>query len=255
MTAFFGPPSARTSAATFAGVVAVTVSAWVYLFLLAARMGTMGSPLAMPMTSAWTSGDIVLMWTMWAVMMIGMMLPSAAPMIAAYSTTVRSRHTVLRGSTPAFVIGYLGAWSAFAALATMLQWLLHDAALVDPMGTTTSNMLGGGILVVAGTYQFTALKGACLNQCRSPLGFLLNSWRPHRRGALIMGAHHGLFCIGCCWALMGLLFVLGVMNLVWVALVAAFVLVEKLVPSGTLSRGLGVALILWGTALAVGIGP
>ncbi|MEO6651759.1 MAG: DUF2182 domain-containing protein [Ilumatobacteraceae bacterium] len=254
MSVFFGTQPPRTRFVTATGVIAVTVIAWAYLFFLAARMGAMGSPLSMPMTSAWTGGDIVLMWTMWTVMMIGMMMPSAVPMITAYSATVRSRHATLRGSTPAFMIGYVGAWSGFAVIATTIQWMLHDATLVDPMGVSTSNALGGLILVGAGTYQFTSVKGACLKQCRSPLGFLLNAWRPGARGAFVMGLHHGTFCIGCCWALMGLLFVLGVMNLWWIALVAALVLFEKIVPSVTLTRCIGAALILWGTALVVGAG-
>lgn len=254
MTAFFGTVPARTRLVMGSGVVVVTIAAWAYLVLLSARMGSMGSPLAMPMTSAWTTQDIVLMWTMWAVMMVGMMLPSAVPMIAAYMTTIRSENTSLAGSTPAFVAGYIVSWSAFAAIATSSQWFLHDASLVDAMGTSTSNALGGVILVGAGVYQFTDLKRACLNQCRTPLGFMLNAWRPGRVGALIMGLHHGSFCIGCCWALMGLLFVLGVMNLWWIALVAALVLLEKVVPSTTLTRVVGAGLTVWGIGLAIGVG-
>lgn len=254
MTAFFVTVPARTRLVMGSGVVMVTIVAWAYLILLSARMGSMGSPLAMPMTSAWNAQDIMLMWTMWAVMMVGMMLPTAVPMIAAYTTTIRSGNTALAGSTPAFVVGYLAAWSAFAAIATSIQWFLHDAALVNAMGTSTSNALGGVILVGAGVYQFTSLKRACLNQCRTPLGFLLHAWRPGRAGALIMGLHHGTFCIGCCWALMGLLFVLGVMNLWWIALVAALVLLEKVVPSTTLTRVVGAGLTVWGIGLAVGVG-
>lgn len=253
MTAFFGTPPARARTITISGVITATVIAWAYLFVLAARMDEMGSSLAMPMTSAWTGRQTVVMFTMWAVMMVGMMLPSAVPMITAYATTVRSPNATLRGSTPAFVIGYLAAWSAFAAVATAAQWILHDATLVDPMGTSTSNVLGGVILLSAGAYQFTNLKVACLKQCRSPLGFLLNSWRPGTRGALVMGLHHGTFCIGCCWALMGLLFVLGVMNLWWITVIAALVLLEKIVPSVMLTRVIGSALIIWGTALAASI--
>ena len=254
MTALLGSPPARSRLVVGSGVVLVTAMAWAYLFLLAARMGTMGSPFAMPMTSAWTGQEIVLMWTMWAVMMAGMMLPSAVPMISAYSTTVRSGKANLHGSTPLFVVGYLVAWGAFAALGTAAQFVLHDAALVDASGASRSNVLGGLILIGAGAYQFTSLKNACLTQCRAPLGFLLNQWRPGSGGAVVMGLRHGTLCIGCCWALMVMLFVLGVMNLWWIALVAAIVLLEKLVPSSALTRVLGAALPLWGVALIVGIG-
>jgi predicted metal-binding membrane protein len=234
------------------GLALITGLSWAYLIFLSARMSDMQSPFAMPMTSAWTGRDILLMWTMWAIMMAGMMLPSAAPMISAYSTTVRSDAAGLHGSTTMFVVGYLAAWSGFAALATGAQWVLHDAALVSAMGVSTSRWLGGLLLLAAGAYQFTGLKEACLRQCRTPLGFLLNEWRDGQRGAVVMGARHGAVCVGCCWALMALLFVLGVMNLWWIALVAAVVLLEKIVPSDALTKMLGVSLMVWGTVLVIG---
>ncbi len=230
-------------------LVVITASSWVYLVFLSARMNDMGSPFAMPMTSAWTVPDVVLMWTMWSVMMAGMMLPSAAPMIGAYAATIRSGRRGPHGSTPLFVAGYLAVWSGFALVATGVQWLLHDAALVNMMGVSMSRWLGGALLLAAGAYQFTGAKTACLRQCRTPLGFLLNHWRDGTRGALLLGLRHGTVCVGCCWALMALLFVLGVMNLWWIALVAAVVLVEKLLPSEALTRILGGALILWGVLL------
>ncbi len=251
MTALLSLPKARNSRLVPLGLVFLTALGWAYLFLLSARMGDMNSPFAMPMTSSWTGPDLVLMWTMWAVMMAAMMLPSAAPMISAYTRTIRSDRGQLDGSTPLFVLGYVAAWSGFAAFATGAQWILHDVALVDGMGTSTSRWLGGVLLVGAGTYQFTKFKDACLSKCRTPLGFLLASWRGGRRGAVVMGVHHGSLCIGCCWALMTLLFVLGVMNLWWIALVAAVVLLEKLVPSDVISRVLGVTLLIWGTGLLV----
>ncbi len=242
-----------------AALVVITVLSWAYLAFLSVRMRDMGSPFAMPMTAAWTGQQILLMWTMWAVMMAGMMLPSAAPMIRAYSSTIRSG-TIrsgtpsLHGSTALFIVGYLATWSGFAVLATGAQWALHDAALVSPMGVSTSRWLGGALLLVAGVYQFTAAKDVCLRQCRTPLGFLLNQWRGGGRGALVMGLRHGAVCVGCCWALMAVLFVLGVMNLWWIALVAAVVLVEKLVPSQAITRILGGSLVLWGAALITGLG-
>ena len=251
MTAVLSPTATRTRVLVPVGLVVLTALSWAYLFLLSARMGDMHSPLAMPMTSAWTRADVLLMWTMWAVMMAGMMLPSAAPMVIAYATTHTSGHGRLRGSTPLFVAGYLAAWSAFAAAAALAQWVLHEQALVDAMGTSSSRWLGGLLLAGAGVYQFTGLKEACLSKCRTPLGFLLNSWRDGRRGALVMGAHHGSLCIGCCWTLMALLFVLGVMNLWWIALMAAVVLLEKTVPVRAISRLLGFALVVWGAGLII----
>jgi predicted metal-binding membrane protein len=253
MTALLTRSPARARLIVPVGLVVITAICWAYLFLLSARMGAMKSPLAMPMSAAWTGTDVVLMWTMWAVMMAGMMLPSAAPMITAYAATVRSERAQLHGSTPLFVVGYLAAWSGFAALAAGTQWVLHDAALVDAMGVSTSRWLGGFLLLGAGAYQFTGVKDACLSKCRTPLGFLLTSWRAGRGGAVVMGVHHGSLCIGCCWALMTLLFVLGVMNLWWIAVVAAVVLLEKLVPSDALTRALGVGLVAWGAGLVVGV--
>jgi predicted metal-binding membrane protein len=249
MTALLSRAPARARLVVPVGLIVITAFSWLYLFLLSARMGDMKSPLAMPMTSSWTGTDVLLMWTMWSVMMAGMMLPSAAPMISAYAATVRSERAQLHGSTPFFLAGYLVAWSGFAALATGAQWALHDAALVNAMGVSTSRWLGGLLLVGAGAYQFTGVKDACLSKCRTPLGFLLTSWRSGPGGALMMGVHHGTLCIGCCWALMTLLFVLGVMNLWWIALVAAVVLLEKLVPSDALTRVLGAALVVWGVGL------
>lgn len=253
MTALLATPRARTMRAVTAALVAVTGLSWAYLVFLSTRMSEMGSPFAMPMTSAWTGQQVVLMWTMWSVMMAGMMLPSAAPMVSAYAKTIRTGARGLHGSTALFVAGYLAAWSGFAVLATGAQWVLHDAALVNAMGASTSRWLGGALLLLAGVYQFTGAKEACLRQCRTPLGFLLNHWHGGGRGALVMGVHHGTLCVGCCWALMAVLFVLGVMNLWWIALLAAGVLVEKLIPSNAITRILGGLLVVWGTALMIGL--
>lgn len=254
MTALLTPTPAKARRFVIVGLVVITALSWVYLVLLSARMGDMGSSLAMPMTSAWTQADFALMWTMWAVMMAGMMLPSAAPMIAAYTKTISSDRGGLSGSTTFFIAGYLVAWSTFAFAATILQWVLHDAALVDAMGESRSRWLGGLLLLAAGAYQFTGIKKACLRNCRTPLSFLLNQWRTGRRGAFVMGVRHGGFCVGCCWALMALLFVLGVMNLWWIAAVAAVVLLEKVLPTDALTHLLGVGLVAWGGALVVGAG-
>lgn len=253
MTVLLAPAETRARVFTPLGLVLITALCWAYLILLSVRMGDMGSPFAMPMTAAWTGADVVLMWTMWAVMMAGMMLPSAMPMVKAYATTVASDRTPQHGSTPLFVAGYLAAWSGFAAIATAAQWVLHDQALVDMMGASTNQALGGALLVGAGLYQFTNIKDRCLTKCRTPVGFLLGSWRDGRSGAIVMGIHHGSLCIGCCWALMALLFVLGVMNLWWIALVAAVVLLEKVTSSDRPTRVLGFGLVVWGIAISTGI--
>jgi predicted metal-binding membrane protein len=249
-------------------LLAVTAACWAYLLFLRAAMHDMGpatgmagmatmgdstSVFAMPMTSAWTAPDAVLVWTMWAVMMAAMMVPSAVPMVQAYATTVRSGSAHVRGSTPLFVAGYLAAWSGFALIATFAQWAMHDAALVDATGAATDRWLAGTVLAGAGLYQFTRLKDACLGRCRGPLGFLLDAWRSGRRGAVAMGVHHGSLCIGCCWALMALLFVLGVMNLWWIALVATVVLVEKITRSSVIPRIVGGGLATWGALVLAGL--
>lgn len=254
MSALFAPVADARSRWVVAGLVLATALCWAYLLAVAAAAGSMGSSLAMPMTSAWTPREAVLMWVMWAVMMGAMMLPSAAPMVSAYAATAASpRAASLRGSTPAFVAGYLVVWTGFALAATAAQWALHDLALVDAMGTSTSRWLGGAVLVGAGAYQFTDGKRSMLGRCRTPLGFLLNAWREGRAGAVVMGLHHGTLCLGCCWALMGLLFVVGVMNLWGVALLATVVLAEKFTRGQFVPRAVGVILLGWGGMVMVGL--
>jgi predicted metal-binding membrane protein len=170
-------------------------------------------------------------------------------MIMSYRSFTRSGS--LTGSTSAFATGYLVAWVGFAVLAAAAQWALHNLALVSPMGVATTPV-AGTLLIGAGIFQFTKLKQACLGKCRTPLGFLMTQWRDGTRGAMVMGARHGVYCVTCCWALMVLLFVLGVMNLAWVAVLAAIVLVEKVAPrADALTRLLGAGLITWGAWLIV----
>jgi predicted metal-binding membrane protein len=152
----------------------------------------------------------------------------------------------------AFSAGYLVAWMTFSALAATAQVVLHRVAWLSPDMVGRSSVLVGAILLVAGVYQWLPLKTACLTHCRSPLGFLTHHWREGPTGGLVMGLHHGLFCVGCCWALMALLFVVGVMNLLWVAAIAAFVLVEKLSRQGPLlGRVAGAVLMVWGAYVLV----
>ncbi len=224
-----------------------------YLGLVTTQMGDMSSALAMPMTSAWSAGQVTLMATMWAVMMAAMMLPSAIPMVLTYDRMDRGSSKGRDGSTTLFVVGYVLVWSAFAVVGTVLQWVLHDLALVNAMGTLTHSGRAGLFLIGAGIFQFTPVKRQSLGACRTPIGFLLTSWRDGRRGAMQMGLHHGTLCFRCCWALMLLLFVLGVMNLLWVVVLASFVLAEKLSRRGeAISRVGGVVMIVWGAGAMLG---
>jgi predicted metal-binding membrane protein len=229
----------------------VVVSCWAYLLAGAGMMQEMGDML-MPMSSGpWTIGHAVLVLVMWAVMMAAMMLPSAAPMILLYATIARRRSE--RGepatSSGVFAFGYVAVWAAFSAAAMSLQFGLEKTALLSPMMQTTSIALAGAVLIATGLYQWTPLKQACLRYCRSPLHFIMTRWRPGMRGAFVMGLRHGAVCVGCCWLLMLLLFVGGVMNLAWIAGIAMFVLVEKLSPAGHwIGRAAGLLLIAWGAA-------
>ena len=234
------------------GLFAVTALAWLYLALMALDMGampSMGDALARPRAASWTPVEFVLMFIMWAVMMLGMMLPSASPMILMFARVNRDRRGKVEPLVPTgvFVAGYVAVWTAFSLAATIAQWVLQDVGLLSPMMASTSALLGGLVLTAAGIYQWTPLKHACLRHCQTPLGFLMTRWRNGMGGAFRMGLSHGAYCVGCCWVLMALLFVGGVMNLVWVAALAALVLAEKIAPLGPwLPRIAGTALIGWG---------
>jgi predicted metal-binding membrane protein len=218
------------------GLVAISALAWAYIVYLAWDMKQMDMGMAMPLMQAWNVLDLVLLFVMWAVMMVAMMVPSAAPLMLIFAAAHRKRQERLAPFVPTvvFLMGYLLAWTGFSALATLTQWGLHTAALLSPMMVSTSSILGGVLMLAAGIFQLTSLKHACLTHCRSPIGFLMTHWRDGTRGTLIMGLEHGTYCVGCCWILMALLFVAGVMNLIWVAIIAAFVLAEKVLPRGDL---------------------
>jgi predicted metal-binding membrane protein len=229
-----------------AALAGLTALCWLYLFIAAADMRAMGA-MAMPMPMEPKGAvDLVLLLAMWWVMMAGMMLPGAAPMILTFATVNRRRRA--RGQpyapTALFAAGYLVAWGGFSVAATLGQWGLERAALLSPMDmTTTSARLGGLLFLAAGLYQLTPLKQACLSVCRSPFDFVVNHWRDGATGALRMGLSHGLYCLGCCWILMALLFAGGVMNLLWVAVLAAVVLIEKLFPLGVWMARIGGVLL------------
>lgn len=233
-------------AVTAIGLFATVALAWAYLFDMALVMPNMSGVTGRAV--AWSSADFGATFIMWAVMMVAMMLPGAAPMILLFATLGRRKRETGSASVPTtvFALGYLIAWTAFSLAATVLQWQLHELALLSPTMTGTSAVLGGVLFIAAAAYQWTPWKNACLRHCRSPFDFVLNHWRDGWGGALRMGLEHGGFCVGCCWLLMGLLFVGGVMNLLWVAAVAIFVMLEKLMPGGPWIRNAG------GAAMALG---
>lgn len=233
------------------GLAVLTLLAWGYMAEMAGRMHA--APAAAHLQT-WGVSDFFTAFGMWSVMMMGMMLPSASPMVLTFSGVHRRRadgDPLVR--TGLFVGGYLLVWVGYSAGAALLQGGLRAAALLSPMGAMTSLPFAGGLLVIAGIYQLTPLKDACLEGCRSPMGFLMAEWRPGQRGALAMGLRHGWNCAGCCWAMMALMFVLGVMNLLWMAALTALCLVEKVVPAGDwIGRLAGVGFIGWGGWLIVG---
>ncbi len=216
--------------------------------MLSTRMANMDSGSVMQL-QPWTATDFMYMLFMWAIMMIGMMLPSATPMTLLYAGMVRKakRQGTPIAPTVAFVSGYLLMWCIFSIGATVAQWALHQTALLSPMMVTTSHALGASLLILAGLYQFTPWKNVCLNHCRSPVHFVSKHWRTGTGGALRMGLEHGWFCLGCCWALMGLLFVGGVMNLLWIAGITFVVFLEKVLPFRELGgRIVGILIIASG---------
>jgi predicted metal-binding membrane protein len=235
----------------------VTALAWAYLLTGAGTMEDMDGML-MPMSAGpWTLSHALIMLGMWSVMMVAMMLPSALPMILLYATIARRQHAAGGpAAVPLFALGYVAAWSVFSVAAVALQYLMERAALLSPMMESSSIALAGALLITAGAYQWTSVKSACLAHCQSPLDFVLAHWRSGSLGALRMGMRHGAYCVGCCWALMLLLFVGGVMNLAWIAGLALYVLVEKLTPPGHwVGRATGAVCIVWGLATLASVLP
>jgi len=237
----------RDRAITIVALIVVSALAWLYLIDMARDMASMdmGDAMGMMEIRGWTAGYFVMMFLMWAIMMVGMMVPSAAPMVLVYASFSRkSERASPYLSTGSFLGGYLLVWTAFSLAATLLQWGLDEAALLSPMMVSTSPMLGAGILIAAGIYQLTPYKSACLAHCRHPVQYFMSHWRKGRTGA---------FCLGCCWFLMALLFVGGVMNLFWIIGLAIYVFLEKLPAGGKwLSRISGAGLLLWGSLVVTG---
>lgn len=244
----------RDRAVVTGGLIGVSLLAWAYTAYLATSPAhtVAGTSVALPHLEAWGFGDLLFLFVMWTVMMIAMMVPSASQMILTFAKISRKQQADQEPFSPtaSFLLGYVVVWTGFSALGTLAQWGLHHAALVSATGVSTNAIFGGSVLIVAGLFQWSRLKDACLSHCRSPLAFFMTSWRPGKSGALVMGLEHGAYCVGCCWALMALMFVAGVMNLLWLAMIAGLVLVEKLAPSGVqLGRVAGVVCVVWGLYL------
>jgi predicted metal-binding membrane protein len=243
-------------------LVVLMALAWVYLISLAQSISITGSTMPdmpgmdmsstmSPMLRAWTASDFLFIFMMWAIMMVGMMTPSATPMILIYARV--ARQAVQEGrpfaATGWFVSGYLFSWAVFSFLAAIAQGALERVAWLTPMMAAASTKVGGVVLIVAGIYQFTPLKNNCLSQCQSPFAFIQanGGFRRGTGASIQLGMRHGFYCIGCCWALMALLFVGGVMNILWIAAIAIFVLIEKAVPAGgAIARVAGVGLAFAG---------
>lgn len=234
-----------------AGALAVAGAGWYYLAFADASM--MSAMFGMPGMGGWDAADYLLAVFMWIAMMAGMMLPSALPVLLLHQSIARRSRDLGQGAgaTGLFGLGYLVVWSAFSVAAAGLQGLLAAASATNAESLATP-WLGAILLAVAGIYQWSPMKQTCLAHCRTPMDYLAHHWRPGAWGAFEMGIRHGAYCLGCCWALMGLLFVFGVMNLAWVAALALFVLLEKLLPlGGWFGRASGAAFIAGGLAYAI----
>ncbi len=238
------------------GLSFITVLAWAYMLHMAWEMIGSGMDVKLACLTNWGPGDLVHTFIMWSMMMVAMMIPSATPMIIIFATVNRQRSKIQGPFIPTwlFVLGYLAAWAVYSALATMVQWGLHAAALLAHTLVITSPLLGALFLVAAGVFQWTRFRDACMTQCRSPFGFIMTEWREGRRGALIMGLKHGGYCVGCCWMLMTLSFVLGVMNMLWMAALTAFMVLEKVPDNKWISRAAGMILVVWGLWVVAGVG-
>jgi len=243
------------------GLASITAVAWLYILDLANRMSGMDmtgaavvKAAAVPNVLSWNLRGFILTFIMWTIMMIAMMTPSTAPIVLQFASIHRERrnqHAIV-SVIIFFVFGYFLVWTLFSALATVAQSWLHSVELLSPEMVMMSRTAGGVVLAVAGLFQWTSLKHRCLNNCRSPVGFFLNEWREGPAGAVAMGMKHGGDCLACCFLLMATLFVAGVMNLVWVGVLAGLVLVEKLSTAGpVIARTVGAAMVAWGAWMIV----
>jgi predicted metal-binding membrane protein len=247
-----------------AGALGVIVAlAWGYVLWLASdldmggmdmagfRMIPAGIGIIAPANAPWRAVEFAFVFAMWAVMMVGMMAPSAAPMILMYARVGRQAKAAGKplAATGWFASGYFLAWVGFSLAATTVQWVVERAALLDSQMASASKMFGGIVLIAAGAYQWTPLKDICLAECQSPFRFLMRhgGFRCDFLGSLLLGFRHGAYCVGCCWVLMALLSVGGVMNVIWIALLALLVPLEKVTPfGGRVARAAGVACVVAG---------
>lgn len=205
-------------------------------------------------TETFSANAFMALFAMWAVMQVAMMSPSAVPMTLAFTKLDRYKNADRSPyfTTAVFFIGYLVVWALYSVFAALIQWQLNSWALLTPTGASASPYLAGVILIGAGLFQFSQLKQSCLNHCRSPLPYLMANWTDGAFGAFKMGFQHGIFCVGCCWVLMALLFVAGVMNLIWMAVITVFVLIEKVAPRGDLfGKFAGYLFLAWGGFLLI----
>jgi predicted metal-binding membrane protein len=226
-------------------LVLTPLVSWMWIVVMARDMyGPMTGASAWMMTARWDAPHLLLLWAMWAVMMTGMMLPSVSPMLLLYGAIARRSAPASAGRIYAFAAGYLIVWTVFSLGATAVQRVLAALLLVSPMMEITSPAAGAALLLIAGLYQLTPIKLACLRTCQSPLGFLMSRWRNGLSGAFRMGLDHGAYCVGCCWALMLLLFAGGVMNLTVIAALTAFIAFEKLAPFGVHGARIAGALLI-----------
>ena len=241
--------SGRDRAVIVAGLIAATALCWVWIIPMARDMyGPMTGLSVWMMTPTWDPTHVILLWAMWAVMMAGMMLPTAAPLLMLYAEAARRTEPARRAvlSVYALAAGYVLVWSVFSVAATLLQRLQSRLLLLTPMMESARPSATAAFLLIAGAYQLTPLKWACLKTCRSPLSLIMQRWRRGSSAAFRMGVEHGLYCLGCCWALMLLLFAGGVMNLTVIAALTGLVLVEKVTPFGRqVARVSGLVLIGW----------
>ena len=244
-------PAARLS--MLAVVAALAASGWAYMIYMTWAMENMHLvDMWMPPQAGlreWGAHDFAMLLVMWLVMMVAMMLPSALPLAMLFAQVQHQRRGAEQVVVPTFVLlaGYIAAWGVFSAAVVLVQWQLHERGLLTPMMDSRSYLLSGAVLMIAGAYQWTPWKDTCLRYCRTPMSFLLGSWREGTSGAFVMGLHHGMYCVLCCWGLMLVMFAVGVMNMLWMAVIALFILIEKTVlPLRIGSVVVGALLLAWG---------
>lgn len=248
----------RNNLFIFLALVTLSVAAWVMTVQQAEGMGWGMFTCSMTMGTPFSLRNALLYIVLWGVMMVAMMLPAMTPIVEIFQTMARRRQEQGLPFTPAgvFVAGYIALWTLTGGVGYAVDLAIQSLPTQFPALRTYGVVIGGVTLIVAGIYQLTPLKYLCLSQCRSPMGFLLGSWRDGHWGAFRMGVDHGVYCLGCCWSLMAVLFVVGSMNLVWMSILSAVIFVEKIIPQGVMiGKAVGIALIVLGVALSVGFVP